>query len=100
MFAEGDYEASREAYLEAIAAAPEDLDAWNGLTMTYYRLERFEEALETALKLLSFDENNIFAWTNLSLIYQRLDRIEEAEQAGAKARVIGWSQPGAAEPPS
>ncbi len=99
-FAEGDYEGALEAYLEAVDATPDDADAWNGLTMTYYKMQRFEHALEAALKLLSFDEKNMFAWTNLSLIYQRLDRIEEAEHAGAKARVIGWSEPGASDPPA
>jgi hypothetical protein len=32
------------------------------------------------------------AWTTISRAYQRKDMIPEAEEAGNKARILGWKQ--------
>jgi len=41
---------------------------------------------------LELEPEDILAWTSISRAYQRKGMVPEAEEAGNKARVLGWKQ--------
>ena len=51
-----------------------------------------EQAARVFQKILELDPEDILAWTSISRAYQRKGMIPEAEEAGNKARVLGWKQ--------
>ena len=54
--------------------------------------EDFDRTIEAARRILEIDSEDILAWTTVSRAYQRKGMVPEAEEAGNKARVLGWKQ--------
>jgi tetratricopeptide (TPR) repeat protein len=91
-FGEGKLEAAIEEYNRALELDPKLIDALHGLAQAYHAREDFDRTIEAARRILALEPDDILAWTTISRAYQRLGRIPEAEEAGNKARVLGWKQ--------
>ena len=91
-FAEGKYEAAIEEYRQALRIDPTFTDAMHGLARVLQDLERFDEAIEVARKIVELNSEDILAHTSLSILYQRKGMIAEAEAEANKARVLGWKK--------
>lgn len=77
-------------YQRALALDPQFADALHALAQAYYAKEDFDRAIDTARRILALDPDDVLAWTTISRAYQRKGMVPEAEEAGNKARVLGW----------
>jgi tetratricopeptide (TPR) repeat protein len=68
------------------------IDALHGLAQAYHAKQDFNRTIEAARRILNLEAEDILAWTTISRAYQRLGMIPEAEEAGNKARILGWKQ--------
>jgi tetratricopeptide (TPR) repeat protein len=90
--ADGELEAAVAAYREALAIDDGFADAWEGLSMALADLERYDEALTAAHRVVELTPDEQLAFTNLSRIYQRAGDIAKAEEWAAKGRVLEWKR--------
>ncbi|OFV88729.1 MAG: hypothetical protein A3J75_02405 [Acidobacteria bacterium RBG_16_68_9] len=88
--AEGNLEAAVTAYREALKLDPNYADALEGLSMALADLERWDEAIEAALRVVELAPNDQLSYTNVSRIYQRAGNTPKAEEWGAKGRMADW----------
>ena len=79
-------------YQKALELDPELTDALHGLAQAYYAKNDFDNSIATARKILERDPDDVLAWTTISRSYQRKGMVPEAEEAGNKARVLGWKK--------
>jgi tetratricopeptide (TPR) repeat protein len=91
-FGEGKLDEAIAEYERAIALDPKFADALHGLAQAYYAKEDFDRTIEAARRIIAIDADDILAWTTVSRAYQRKGMVPEAEEAGNKARVLGWKQ--------
>jgi tetratricopeptide (TPR) repeat protein len=77
---------------QSLAADPTFSEAMHGLTRALEDLGRYDEAIETAKRLVDMDPDDILPHTRLSILYQKKGMIPEAEEEGNKARILGWKQ--------
>jgi len=92
LFGEGKLDEAAAEYQRALAIEPRFADALHGLAQAYHAKGEFDLAIETARKILEIDPDDILAWTAISRAYQRKGMVPEAEEAGNKARILGWKQ--------
>jgi len=92
LFGEGKVEEAIAAYQMALALDPAYPDALHGLAQAYYAKEDFDNSIATARRIIELDPNDILAYTTISRAYQRKGMIPEAEEAGNKARILGWKK--------
>jgi len=79
-------------YRQALDLDPKYQDALHGLGMALFNHNRFDEAAETAKRLIEIDPDDVLAHTSLSMIYHAQGRIEDAEKEGNVAKIMGWKQ--------
>lgn len=91
-FGEGKLDEAVAEYERALALDPNFADALHGLAQAYHAKQDFDRAIESARRILALDPEDILAWTAISRAYQRLGKIPEAEEAGNKARLLGWKK--------
>jgi tetratricopeptide (TPR) repeat protein len=91
-FGDGKLDEAIGEYERALALDPKFADALHGLAQAYYAKEDFDRAIEIARRIVALDPDDILAWTAISRAYQRKGRVPEAEEAGNKARVLGWKK--------
>ena len=91
-FGEGKLDEAIAEYTRAIEMDPKFADALHGLAQAYHAKEDFDRTIEAARRILEIDSEDILAWTTVSRAYQRKGMVPEAEEAGNKARVLGWKQ--------
>jgi tetratricopeptide (TPR) repeat protein len=91
-FGEGKLDEAIAEYERAIEMDPKFADALHGLAQAYHAKEDFDRTIEAARRILEIDSEDILAWTTVSRAYQRKGMVPEAEEAGNKARVLGWKQ--------
>jgi len=91
-FGEGKLDEAIAEYARALELEPKFADALHGLAQAYYARQDFDRAIETARRILELDPEDVLAWTSISRAYQRKGMVPEAEEAGNKARVLGWKQ--------
>src|SRR5271167_3253265 len=91
-FGEGKLDEAIAEYQRAIELDPKFADALHGLAQAYHAKEDFDRTIETARRILALDPEDILAWTTISRAYQRKGMVPEAEEAGNKARILGWKQ--------
>lgn len=92
LFGEGKLDEAIAEYERALALEPKFADALHGLAQAYHAKGEFDRAIDAARKILELDPEDILAWTAISRAYQRKGMVPEAEQAGNKARILGWKQ--------
>jgi tetratricopeptide (TPR) repeat protein len=91
-FGEGKLPEAITEYTRALELDPKLCDALHGLAQAYHAQQDFDRTIETARRILEFDPDDILAWTTISRAYQRKGMVPEAEEAGNKARILGWKQ--------
>ncbi len=92
LFGEGKLDEAIAEYQKALALDPNFSDALHGLAQAYYAKEDFDNCVATARHILELDPEDILAYTSISRAYQRKGMIHEAEEAGNKARILGWKK--------
>jgi tetratricopeptide (TPR) repeat protein len=91
-FGEGKLPEAIAEYTRALELDPKFSDALHGLAQAYHAQQDFDRTIETARRILVLDPDDILAWTTISRAYQRKGLVPEAEEAGNKARILGWKQ--------
>ena len=91
-FGEGKLPEAIAEYTRALELDPKFSDALHGLAQAYHAQQDFDRTIETARRILELDPDDILAWTTISRAYQRQGMVPEAEEAGNKARILGWKQ--------
>jgi tetratricopeptide (TPR) repeat protein len=91
-FGEGKIEEAIAEYNRALELDPNFSDALHGLAQAYHAREDFDRTIEAARRILELNPDDILAWTTISRAYQRKGMVPEAEEAGNKARILGWKQ--------
>ncbi len=91
-FGEGKLEEAVACYQKALALDPAYTDALHGLAQAFYAKGDFDSCIATARRILEVDPEDVLAYTSISRAYQRKGMIPEAEEAGNKARVLGWKK--------
>jgi tetratricopeptide (TPR) repeat protein len=91
-FGEGKLPEAIGEYTRALELDPKFSDALHGLAQAYHAQQDFDRTIETARRILELDPEDILAWTTISRAYQRKGMVPEAEEAGNKARILGWKQ--------
>jgi tetratricopeptide (TPR) repeat protein len=91
-FGDGKLEEAIAEYNRALELDPKLADALHGLAQAYHAKEDFDRTIEAARRILELEPEDILAWTSISRAYQRKGMVPEAEEAGNKARVLGWKQ--------
>ena len=91
-FGEGKLTEAIAEYNQALAIDPKFCDALHGLAQAYHAQQDFDRTIEAAQRILALDPEDILAWTTISRAYQRKNMVSEAEEAGNKARILGWKQ--------
>jgi tetratricopeptide (TPR) repeat protein len=92
LFGEGKQAEAIAEYTRALELDPQFSDALHGLAQAYHAQQDFDRTIETAQRILALDPEDILAWTTISRAYQRKGMVPEAEEAGNKARILGWKQ--------
>jgi tetratricopeptide (TPR) repeat protein len=92
LFGEGKLDEAIAEYNRALELEPKFADALHGLAQAYHAKGDFDRTIETARRILELEPEDILAWTAISRAYQRKGMIPEAEEAGNKARILGWKQ--------
>ena len=92
LFGEGKLPEAILEYTRALELDPKLSDALHGLAQAYHAQQDFDRTIETARRILELDQDDILAWTTISRAYQRKGMVPEAEEAGNKARILGWKQ--------
>jgi tetratricopeptide (TPR) repeat protein len=91
-FGDGKLPEAIAEYTRALELDPKFSDALHGLAQAYHAQQDFDRTIETAWRILALDPDDILAWTTISRAYQRKGMVPEAEEAGNKARILGWKQ--------
>lgn len=89
-FGDGKLDEAIAEYNRALVLDPKFADALHGLAQAYHAKEDFDRTIEAARRILELEPEDILAWTSISRAYQRKGMVPEAEEAGNKARVLGW----------
>jgi tetratricopeptide (TPR) repeat protein len=92
LFGEGKMAEAIAEYARALEFDPKFSDALHGLAQAYHAQQDFDRTIETAQRILALEPDDILAWTTISRAYQRKGMVPEAEEAGNKARILGWKQ--------
>ncbi len=92
LMADGKLEDAVAAYQQSLAADPDFTEAMHGLARALQDLQRYDDAIAVAQRIVEVDPDDVLAHTSLSVLYQKKGMIPEAEAEGAKARVLGWKQ--------
>jgi tetratricopeptide (TPR) repeat protein len=92
LFGEGKLAEAIVEYTRALELNAQFSDALHGLAQAYHAQQDFDRTIETAQRILALDPEDILAWTTISRAYQRKGMVPEAEEAGNKARILGWKQ--------
>jgi len=92
LFGEGKLAEAIAEYVRALELNPQFSDALHGLAQAYHAQQDFDRTIETAQRILALDPEDILAWTTISRAYQRKGMVPQAEEAGNKARILGWKQ--------
>ena len=91
-FGDGKLPEAIAEYTRALELDPKFSDALHGLAQAYHAQQDFDRTIETARRILALVPDDILAWTTISRAYQRKGMVPEAEEAGNKARILGWKQ--------
>lgn len=86
--ARGDYKSALSYFQEAVAARPEDAEAWFGLGSCYVGLDQEEDAIAAYHQVIRNDPQNANAFYHLGHYYLQLARFSEAVDTLQQALAI------------
>ena len=86
----GELDEAAKWYQKVVGQDPQYEDGWHALTMAFYKLDRYPEAIEAGKRLAKLNPNHQFVWSSLSLAYNANKQKAEAEAAGGKAKILSW----------
>jgi Flp pilus assembly protein TadD len=89
---EGEPEGALAEYEKSLAVDPTFTEAMHGLAKTLQDMNRLDDAIAVANRIVELDPEDVLAHTSLSVCYQKKGMVPEAEAEGNKARVLGWKQ--------
>jgi Flp pilus assembly protein TadD len=89
---EGEPEGALAEYEKSLSLDPTFTEAMHGLAKTLQDMNRFDDAIAVANRIVELDPDDVLAHTSLSVCYQKKGMVPEAEAEGNKARVLGWKQ--------
>ena len=89
---EGEPEGALAEYEKSLAVDPTFTEAMHGLAKTLQDMDRFDDAISVANRIVELDPDDVLAHTSLSVCYQKKGMVPEAEAEGNRARVLGWKQ--------
>jgi tetratricopeptide (TPR) repeat protein len=92
LVADGQHELALAEYQKSLEADPQFTEAMHGMSRALQDLNRLDEAIAVAYRIVDVDPEDILAHTSLSVLYQKKGMIPEAEAEGNKARVLGWKE--------
>jgi tetratricopeptide (TPR) repeat protein len=90
LFGEGRIDEAIGEYQRSLELEPKFTDALHGLAQAYFAKNDYDNCIATARRILEIDPDDILAYTSISRAYQKKGMIPEAEEAGNKARILGW----------
>ena len=90
--AAGEAERAVDGFKASLALDPHFLDAMHGLIRALQDAGRYDEGIAAAQELARMDPEDVLACTALSILYQHKGMIPEAEEAGLRAKLLGWKQ--------
>jgi len=89
----GDLESALSCYQRALAASPDNPDAWNLSGAALHQMGRTEQGLENLRRAVQLRRNDPAILANLGQVCAALGRFAESEQAYRKASRIDARQP-------
>src|SRR5581483_34306 len=89
---EGEPERALAEYQTSLEIDPTFTEAMHGMAKTLQDMNRLDDAIAVANRIVELDPDDVLAHTSLSVCYQKKGMIPEAEAEGNKARVLGWKQ--------
>ncbi len=92
LLAEGQPLAAAERFRAALLADPAFLDAQHGLIRALQDAGELDAGIVAAKELAEKAPDDVLAYTALSILYQHKGMIPEAEEAGTRAKLLGWKQ--------
>ena len=92
LLAVGEAEHAVEGFKSSLACDPRFLDAMHGLIRALQDAGRYDEGIAAARELARQDPDDVLAHTALSILYQHKGMVPEAEEAGLRAKLLGWKQ--------
>ena len=92
LVSEGQQERALDEYQKSLDADPVFTEAMHGMARTLQDLNRLDEAIVVANRIVELDPDDVLAHTSLSVLYQKKGMIPEAEAEANKARILGWKQ--------
>ena len=84
LIAEERYEKALSRLEDAVAADPDDADAWNLVGFSHRKLERYEPALKGYARALAIDPRHTEAIEYLGELYLALDDLPQAQEQLAR----------------
>lgn len=85
-------EKARQSLEGLLETNPAFEEAYEALSVIYSKLNRLDDAVETAKKWIRLNPNALMAHTNLSRFYLEKGMIAEAEHEQAEARRLSWAE--------
>ena len=70
---------------KAVAANPNDVNAWIQLGNNYFDTDQYEKSIQAYRKSLALDPKNANVWTDMGVMYRRSGRPQEAINSFDKA---------------
>ena len=70
---------------KAVAANPNDVNAWIKLGNNYFDTDQYERSIQAYRKSLELNPNNANVWTDMGVMYRRSGRPQEAISSFDKA---------------
>ena len=92
LVAEGEQERALAEYTKSLDADPTFTEAMHGMARALQDLNRLDEAIAVAKRIVDLDPDDVLAHTSLSVFYHKKGMIPEAEAEGNKARILGWKK--------
>ncbi len=87
-----DYDNAINAYQQALKYDPSNMQAHSALGLIYSRQEKYEQAINENLAVVSKQSNDLPSLRNLALLYEKVGRLNEALVFAQRALAVAGEQ--------